>query len=200
MKHGERRLQIVAAADDLFYRQGFEATTFADITAAVNISRGNLYHHFKAKDDVLDAVIEARLGKASGVLRAWEGEDETPSSRVMLYIKSLLGNWNAIRDHGCPNGTLCSELSKLGHRATEDSVKVLALYRYWLRNQFRDLDTVDDPDVLAMQVLSWSQGVATTSNAFKDYDYLVREVQDMCDWLQSLPTRTARSSRKRPPS
>ena len=38
---------IVEKADTLFYEGGFEATSFADIAAAVGISRGNFYHHFK---------------------------------------------------------------------------------------------------------------------------------------------------------
>lgn len=191
MKHGEKRRQIVSAADELFYRQGFEGTSFADITAAVNMSRGNLYHHFKTKDEILDAVIEARMGKAQNALREWELEDDTPLSRIMAYMLSLLYNWEAIKEHGCPNGTLCTELSKLNHPAMEDSVEVLRVYRSWLKNQFRALGTDEDPDVLAMQVLAWSQGVASTSSAFKDLQYLEREVRNMCDWLQSLPRKTS---------
>lgn len=48
---------IVEEADALFYESGFEATSFAEIAKAVGISRGNFYHHFKTKDDILDAVI-----------------------------------------------------------------------------------------------------------------------------------------------
>ncbi|HEY7886322.1 MAG TPA: helix-turn-helix domain-containing protein, partial [Cellvibrionaceae bacterium] len=53
--------KIVAAADRLFYERGFDATSFADIAEAVQISRGNFYYHFKTKDDILDAVIARRL-------------------------------------------------------------------------------------------------------------------------------------------
>ncbi|BDY04458.1 TetR/AcrR family transcriptional regulator [Ferrimonas sp. YFM] len=187
MKHGVTRQQIVAAADDLFYRQGFECTSFADITAAVNISRGNLYHHFKVKDDILDAVIEARLCKTQDTLGQWEADGATPMERIELYVKSLLCNWPLIKEHGCPVGTLCTELAKLDHDAREDSVKILALFRQWLKNQFLALNSVEDPDVLAMQVLSWSQGVASMGNAFKDLQYVKREVQKMCDWLQAVP-------------
>ena len=37
------REHIVRAADELFYQQGFDHTSFADIAKAVNISRGNFY-------------------------------------------------------------------------------------------------------------------------------------------------------------
>ena len=44
--------QIVEAADRLFYRQGYEHTSFSDIAGVVQISRGNFYHHFKSKDEM----------------------------------------------------------------------------------------------------------------------------------------------------
>lgn len=191
MKHGVTRQQIVAVADDLFYRKGFEATTFADITAVVNISRGNLYHHFKVKDDILDAVIEARLSKTEDTLGKWQAEGTTAKARIESYIKSLLGNWPSIKDHGCPVGTLCNELAKLNHAAREDSVKIFSLFRQWLRNQFSAMNSTEDPDVLAMQMLSWGQGVAAMGNAFKDVQFVEQEVQKMCDWLQALPVKSS---------
>ena len=64
------RERIVDAADRLFYERGYEPTSFADIANAVEISRGNFYHHFKSKDDILHAVIELRLEKTRGMLEA----------------------------------------------------------------------------------------------------------------------------------
>ena len=62
---------IVATADDLFYRRGFDHTSFADIATAVGISRGNFYHHFKSKDDILEAVILKRLTDRTGMTARW---------------------------------------------------------------------------------------------------------------------------------
>lgn len=45
---------LTEAADELFYRQGYEHTSFSNIAGAVQISRGNFYHHFKTKDEILD--------------------------------------------------------------------------------------------------------------------------------------------------
>jgi len=183
------RLQIVEAADGLFYRQGFEHTSVADIAGVVNISRGNFYHHFKTKDDILDAVIKNRLGRTQQMLVDWEDSGATPRDRIKCYIRILVTNWTLIRDYGCPVGTLCTELAKLNHASKEEANKVFTLFRTWLRNQFNLLGHADDADALAMQVLSWSQGVATLGNAFNDFSYVKPEVDKMCDWLDSLPVR-----------
>jgi AcrR family transcriptional regulator len=43
------RDHIIEAADQLFYQQGFEHTSFAHIAEAVNISRGNFYYHLEPR-------------------------------------------------------------------------------------------------------------------------------------------------------
>jgi AcrR family transcriptional regulator len=185
------RQQIVAAADDLFYRQGFEHTSFADIAKVVNISRGNFYHHFKTKDDILDAVIKTRLDKTENMLADWENRGATPKDRIKCYIRILLTNWTMIKDYGCPVGTLCTELAKLNHASKDEANKVFTLFRLWLKQQFTLLGQEDGADALAMHVLSWSQGVATLGNAFNDLNYVQQEVDKMCDWIDALPASPA---------
>jgi len=83
------REQIVAAADGLFYRQGFAHTSFADIAEAVRISRGNFYYHFKTKDEILDAVIAQRLAGTRAMLARWEAESDDPADRIRSFIDTL---------------------------------------------------------------------------------------------------------------
>ncbi|SEQ01711.1 transcriptional regulator, TetR family [Amphritea atlantica] len=193
MGHGEKRHQIIEAADNLFYRQGFEHTSFADISTLVNISRGNLYHHFKTKDDILDAVIKVRLDRTQQMLTDWEEQAATPEDRIKCYINILLTNWPMIRDYGCPVGTLCTELAKLNHASKAEANKVFTLFRVWLKAQFTQLGYTQNADSLAMHVLSWSQGVATLGNAFDDLQYVRQEVKKMEDWLDDLSVRTKQS-------
>ena len=98
------REQIVQAADRLFYRHGYEHTSFADIAAAVKISRGNFYYHFKTKDEILDAVIGARLAATRVMLDLWEREGEGPAERIRSFIHILIANKADIKLYGCPVG------------------------------------------------------------------------------------------------
>ena len=102
------RDQIVEAADRLFYRQGYEHTSFSDIADAVQISRGNFYYHFKTKDEILDAVIGARLANTREMLEQWEIEGDRPEDRIRSFIHMLIANRADIKRYGCPVGTLCS--------------------------------------------------------------------------------------------
>jgi TetR/AcrR family transcriptional repressor of nem operon len=180
------RDHIVEAADRLFYRKGFEQTSFSDIADAVQISRGNFYYHFKSKDEILDAVINVRLANTQKMLDMWEIDGEQPEDRIRSFIHILIGNRAKIKRYGCPVGTLCSELAKLNHASQGEANKLFTLFRIWLRRQFTQLGRKADADVLAMHVLAFSQGVATLANAFHDEKFIKQEVGQMEDWLDSI--------------
>lgn len=59
-----RRAQLLDSAQTLFFSKGYEATTVADIMKAAGVSKGGFYHHFSAKEDLLEALAE-RLAAAT---------------------------------------------------------------------------------------------------------------------------------------
>ena len=124
------RDQIVEAADQLFYRQGYEHTSFSDIADAVQISRGNFYHHFKSKDEILDAVINVRLANTQKMLEQWEIEGKQPADRIRSFIHILivlsLDGFRKIND-------------LLGHGIGDELIKAVADR---LENSVRHSDTV----------------------------------------------------------
>jgi len=183
------RDHIVEAADRLFYRHGYDHTSFADIADAVRISRGNFYYHFKSKDEILDAVIDARLTDTRKMLEQWESANEHPADRIRSFVHILIANQIDIKRFGCPVGTLSTELAKLNHASKSAANGLFTLFRVWLRRQFALLGRKADADELAMHLLARSQGVTTMANAFHDEAFIKREVKQMFDWLTSVTDR-----------
>lgn len=177
---------IVETADRLFYENGFDHTSFADIAGPLGISRGNFYYHFKTKDEILDAVIELRLNRTAAMLSAWaQGADE-PAARIRSFIDMLIANRVTIMAHGCPVGTLSNELAKLDHAALPRAGAIFTLFRDWLSREFTRLGhAAEAADALAMELLVRSQGVATLASAFRDEAFIRREVTQMHAWLQA---------------
>lgn len=186
------REQIVEAADRLFYRGGYEHTSFADIASAVRISRGNFYYHFRSKDEILDAVIEARLGERRQWLARWEARYERPIDRIRAYIDILIQNGAHIRRYGCPIGSLCSELSRLGHAARAEAKALFSLFRTWLASQFELMGAGVEADALAMHLIARSQGVALMAQTFKDDAFVRHEVGLLHEWLEACAKRGTR--------
>ncbi|MDB6183155.1 TetR/AcrR family transcriptional regulator [Paracoccus fistulariae] len=189
MSRSATRERIEEKADALFYEAGFEATSFADIASAIGISRGNFYHHFKSKDEILEAVITRRLSATQAMLEAWD-TDAAPKDRILSFIRILITNRTKIMAFGCPVGTLTTELAKLDHIAEARAAQIFTLFRDWLADQFRALGHRDDADALALHVLARSQGIAVMASALKDEAFLRAEVAALEAWLDQLPDHT----------
>ncbi|KYG61004.1 transcriptional regulator [Bdellovibrio bacteriovorus] len=179
------REHIVESADVLFYQRGFEHTSFADIANKVKISRGNFYHHFKTKDEILEAVIELRLHRTQEMLNMWEADGQTPAERISKFFHMLIMNQAKIKLYGCPVGTLCTELAKMNHASKAHANKLMSLFRTWLSKQFAAAGCKKESDELAMHILARSQGIATLANTFHDEKFIKNEVRQMEEWLQS---------------
>jgi len=54
----ERRNEILDAVDELIGKKGLDGTSTNDILKKVGIARGTLYHHFKSKEEMVNALIE----------------------------------------------------------------------------------------------------------------------------------------------
>lgn len=54
----ERREFIISAAQNLFFSRGWDDVTIADVLIEAGISKGGFYHHFAAKEDLLDGVVQ----------------------------------------------------------------------------------------------------------------------------------------------
>lgn len=183
--------RIVEAADKLFYQHGFEHTSFTDIADVVEISRGNFYHHFKTKDEILTAVIEHRLANTHKILEQWKHEGKTAKERIKCFINILIMNQSKVKLFGCPVGGLCTELTKLEHSSLTHANQVFTAFRAWLREQFIELGCEDDADRLAMHLLGRSQGIASIASAFHDEQFIQQEVEQMHDWLDTYAQQCA---------
>lgn len=78
-KRIRNRDALVAAARGRFARDGFEATTVADIAEAADLGFGTFYRYFADKEAVLEAVLEDGRGEIDAVLLAAEPDGTRPS-------------------------------------------------------------------------------------------------------------------------
>lgn len=191
MAGSSTRGQIVEAADELFYSHGFGQTSFADIAAAVQISRGNFYYHFRTKDEILDAVIDKRLADRETLLAKWDETSDDVLKRIECFVKIVVVNQAKIMAFGCPVGTLTAELAKLDHPSRERANSIMALFRDWLTRQFEELGCKENAAENALHVLGWSQGVATLAQAFKDEAFVQREVAQILAWVDEAILESA---------
>jgi AcrR family transcriptional regulator len=85
-KREERRQQILDAALRCFSRDGFHATTTADIVRESQLSQGALYLYFATKDDIVVALADDRH-QGEVFLNALARSEQDPVAGLMLLVE-----------------------------------------------------------------------------------------------------------------
>jgi TetR/AcrR family transcriptional repressor of nem operon len=184
-KGENNRTRIIEAADQLFYQRGYNQTSFSDIADITGIPRGNFYYYFKTKDDILAAVVDARVKHYQEALANCDAVSDSPRDRLLSFIDNMASSEDTVIDSGCPIGSLCSELAKDTDALQSKSREVFELLRDWMSKQFAEVGLADADDK-AMDMLSRMQGVAIIACAFKDSAYLHRSIADLKRWINNL--------------
>jgi AcrR family transcriptional regulator len=89
----EKRRQILDAAVRVFARSGYHSCRVGDITEEAGVAHGLLYHYFKSKDDVLEAVFRDAWGDVLDAFRGIEASDERPREQLAHVAAILLRSW-----------------------------------------------------------------------------------------------------------
>lgn len=55
----ERRKEIISVAKKMFLEGEYDKTTMNDIVNIIGVAKGTVYHYFKSKEELLDAVVES---------------------------------------------------------------------------------------------------------------------------------------------
>jgi AcrR family transcriptional regulator len=59
-----RRAEIIKTARNLFQIRDYDKTTMQDVMVELGIAKGTIYHYFKSKEELLEAVIEDIVDEA----------------------------------------------------------------------------------------------------------------------------------------
>ena len=180
------RREIVEAANQLFYHRGYNQTSFTDIAAAANIPRGNFYYYFKSKDEILGAVIDARIERLHVMIMEWDAAESDPRQRLKRFAQMIRGSEKDVLRYGCPMGSLNIELGKAQPALKARAKKMFDLFIVWLTQQLAALGRADAAR-LALQVMGRMQGMAVIAQVYGDRDFLRAQLDEFDTWIESLP-------------
>jgi AcrR family transcriptional regulator len=180
-----KRERLVAAATQLVHQQGTERTTLADIADAADVPAGNVYYYFKTKDEVIAAVIEAHAQQIKTTLASIDTQHRSPKSRLKAFVREFTAQSEIVAQHGCPLGSLCSELGKRVKQPDFAAAELMRLPVEWAEEQFRSLGRRDAHD-LALDLLAAYEGSALLANTLRDPTVLSRAARRLDRWIDTL--------------
>jgi AcrR family transcriptional regulator len=147
------RERILETASRLFYERGIRAVGVDTIVAEANVAKTTLYQHFKTKDDLIEAYLEA----SDDNLRAWlasvtNSSGEPPEERILAVFRQM-GDWVARAGYrGCGFINASMELADPVHPGSV----VAAAHKDHVRDAFGTLAAdagVSDPDRFARELV-----------------------------------------------
>jgi AcrR family transcriptional regulator len=182
---GGKRERLIMAAARLLHEQGVERTSLAQIAAAAEVPLGNVYYYFKTKDEVIAGVIAAHAEMIKSTLAAIESRHRTPKARLKAFVRELAGRAESVARHGCPLGSLCSELDKRLDLSGLGVAELMKLPIAWAQAQFQELGRRDAHD-LAVDLLATYEGSALLANTMREPNILRRASRRLDRWIEEL--------------
>jgi AcrR family transcriptional regulator len=90
MTRSSVRERILASAVELFAGQGYDATSVQQVVTHAGVTKGALYHHFAAKEDLLFEIYHSLLARQLADLDRTIGLGLDPASTLREIIRYLV--------------------------------------------------------------------------------------------------------------
>lgn len=119
-KTTDRKSDIVKAARNLFQTKDYEKTTMQDIMDSVGIAKGTIYHHFKSKEAILEAVIETIVDESIDKMKTILSES---SGNALEKFKLLIHAGNSTND----NKKILDHIHKSGNDSMHTRLLAVAI-------------------------------------------------------------------------
>jgi TetR/AcrR family fatty acid metabolism transcriptional regulator len=94
----DKRQQLLGAAVRVFARKGFHASRVGDIAEEAGVAHGLLYHYFKSKDQVLEAVFHENWSILVARIESVEETDEPAADQIRHIAAIVLRTWLHLPD------------------------------------------------------------------------------------------------------
>lgn len=156
----DTRDQIIHAAAELIWRQGYHNTSVDEIIRDAGICKGNFYYYFSSKEDLGLAVIDVWVqGYEEEVFAHAVADDRPPLRRLEDFLDATVQAQAENGFPGCPLGRMALEMGDLQESFRCRLDQAFDRFRRSLAGSLREagLDAVDAGS-LARFLLAATQG------------------------------------------
>jgi len=166
----DTRNRILEAADELLYREGIRSVSVDTIAEKAGVTKRTLYYHFRSKDDLIAAYLEARNEPTLSRYRRWFDEfDGTVAERIAGMFGRLAVWAKSPRWKGCGFARAAAELAGApGHPA----IAVASRHKKCFEQLFVELlrsEGVSQSSFVARQLMVLLDGAITEILIHHDY-------------------------------
>ena len=169
-EHKEKtRARVLKEAAKAIRAEGPHRIAVAGVMAKAGLTHGGFYAHFKSKDDLVAAAVEAMFQDAKARF-AWETADRSPAEGLCAYIDFYLSPLHRdARSSGCPITALAADLPRLEGEVRREYGKGVARLEARIAGHLAMLGRTD-AEALGQSALAELVGALSLSRAVADPD------------------------------
>jgi len=161
-KRPSARERLLAASDELFYRDGVHSTGIDAVIEKAGVAKGSLYYIFGGKDELVAAYLRRRHEAWRQRIEAAQAGIDDPAEKILAIFDAIADYVSLPEFRGCPFDSAAAE-------APSGECQVLAIkeYRDWLRRSLLQLAAetgVPDSQALAEALIVLYNGALATAN------------------------------------
>jgi TetR/AcrR family transcriptional repressor of nem operon len=116
----ETRRRIISAACELFHKQGYVATSPDEIIEASRTGKGQFYHYFKSKEDLIHQVLQDRLEAIKSGTRSFNRAITSWQELEGWFFAHIELQKSFSMTRGCPFGTIGNEVTETDELIRQD--------------------------------------------------------------------------------
>ncbi len=158
--------QILDIAERRMRKAGFNAVSYRDIAAEMNLKSASLHYHFPKKEDLGVALVQRYSERFEALVEADTADLETPQEKITVFVRSYR---NAFEEDGlvCLCAVLGAEAPGLPDPVASEVKQFFERMIDWLTAQYEDLSFAA-PRAQAQSAISLLQGAMIVSSATGD--------------------------------
>jgi AcrR family transcriptional regulator len=196
------RDRLLEAAMELFYLQGFGATSVAEILEKAGANSGSLYYYFSSKEELLLAVLERYKELLwPMVIEPAFAREQDPIKRIFAILEGYrAGLLYSVFTGGCPIGNLALEVGDHLPQARQKIAQNFSGWCSWIERCLEEagsrLPAGLDRKQLAQFVLTVMEGAVMQARAhgsIEPFDASVSQLRSYLEMLHAQASATASS-------
>ena len=160
------RERILAAASDLFYRNGIRAVGVEAIAEAAGTNKMTLYRHFSSKDELVAEYLRCLATEAGGFWSELEAAHPgDPRAQLRGWLKAMEAHVIDVDQRGCALANASIELPEKDHPAR----KVIEQFKAAQRDRLIGLCAaigIAEPELLADELFLLLEGARVSAQSF----------------------------------
>lgn len=164
--------EMLEKATELFWENGYEATSMDELLACMNLNKGSLYYVFGSKHELFSKALDFFSKKFRTDAERTLKNAESPVQGIKDFFLAMTSSGEKLHKKGCFMGNTISELAGIDKRLTDKAVRHLKdledlFYEYVEKGkQQRELKTKEDSRKIARYLVTLWNGLNITRRMY----------------------------------